>query len=170
MNMSFGRLLAAGKSWVGGDAIGRYRMQKHILLPKFISPRNPFKSEAPQEAPLLPVVMPAATPVVETAEGTGIVMHRVSWPARAGAGLRRFSLFCLDHNPFGRIGQAKQLAIPRFGRSGVQGELSLDKVKVLRNDLAHADLEVVQVGAGGDQAATPAWKNLTARIFGAGLK
>lgn len=165
--MSFGRLLAAGKSWVGGDGIGRYRMQKHIRLPKFISPRNPFKSETGVETPVLPAVIPittAAAVVAATSE------NQVSRWARVGAGLRRFAVFCLDHNPFSQIGQAKLPAIPRFGRPGVQGELSLDKVKVVRGDLAHADLEVVQVGSGGNQAASPAWKNLTARIFGSGLK
>ncbi len=160
--MSFGRLLAAGKSWAGGDGIGRYRMQKHIRLPKFISPPNPFKSETGGETPVLRTVIPATTAATPA--------NNVSRWVRVGAGLRRFAVFCLERNPFSQIGRAKLPAIPRFGRSGVQGELSLDKVKVVRGDLAHADLEVVPVGSGGNQAASPAWKNLTARIFGAGLK
>ena len=165
--MSFGRLLAAGKSWVGGDGIGRYRMQKHIRLPKFISPRNPFKAEPtpetpglPPAAPVAPLAMADAAPLVKPGEPR----------ARVAAGLRRFVLFCWDRNPFSGSGRAKLPAIPRFGRSGVQGELSLDKVQVVRGDLAHADLEVVPVGRGGNQAPSPAWKNLTTRVFGAGLK
>lgn len=170
--MSFGRLLAAGKSWAGGDGIGRYRMQKHIRLPKFISPRNPFKSEPGGETPVLPAVIPATTAaaVGAAAGGAATSVEKVSRWARVGGGLRRFVVFCLEHNPFLQSGRAKLPAIPRFGRAGVQGELSLDKVKVVRGDLAHADLEVVQVGPGGNQAASPAWKNLTARIFGAGFK
>jgi hypothetical protein len=35
-------------------------------------------------------------------------------------------------------------AIPAFEKPAVQGELSLDRVKVMRNDLSDADLEVVQ--------------------------
>ena len=165
--MSFGKLLAAGKSWVGGDGIGRYRMQKNIRLPKFISPRNPFKTETAEESPALSADMPDL-PVL--AVGAAAPANRVSRWARIGARLRRFAMFCLDHNPFSHSGQAKLPSIPRFGRPGVQGELSLDKVKVIRSDLAHADLEVIQVGSGGNQATSPAWRNLTARIFGAGLK
>ena len=165
--MSFGKLLAAGKSWVGGDGIGRYRMQKNIRLPKFISPRNPFKSETTEETSATVVVTPGLPTV---AVGAGSPASRVSRWACLGARLRRFAMFCLDHNPFSHRGQAKLPSIPRFGKPGVQGELSLDKVKVVRSDLAHADLEVIQVGAGGNQAASPAWRNLTARIFGASLK
>ena len=164
--MSFGRLLAAGKSWVGGDGIGRYRMQKNIRLPKFISPRNPFKPESTEEASALSVVTPEL-PVV--AVGTVSPVNGVSRWACLVARLRRFALFCLDHNPFSHSAQTKLPSIPRFGKPGVQGELSLDKVKVVRSDLAHADLEVVQVGVGGNQTAGPAWRNLTARIFGASL-
>ena len=94
----------------------------------------------------------------------------VSRWACLGARLRRFAMFCLAHNPFSHSGQTKRSSIPRFGKSGVQGELSLDKVKVVRGDLAHADLEVAQVGVVGNQAANPAWRNLTARVFGASLK
>ncbi len=165
--MSFGKLLAVGKSWVGGDGIGRYRMQKNIRLPKFISPRNPFKTETTEEVSALPVVKPEIPAV---AVGAVTPVNRVSRWACLGARLRRFAMYCLDHNPFSHGGQTKLPTIPRFGKPGVQGELSLDKVKVVRSDLAHADLEVVQVGAGGNQAASPAWRNLATRIFGASLK
>ncbi len=165
--MSFGRLLAAGKSWVGGDGIGRYRMQKHIRLPKFISPQNPFKSETTEGGAALVEVMPDLSAV---AVGAMSPANKVSRWACIAARLRRFAMFCLEHNPFSRSGQAKLPAIPRFGGSGVQGEFSLDKVKVVRGDLAHADLEVIQVGSGGNQASSPVWRNLTARIFGSSLK
>jgi hypothetical protein len=167
MNMSFGKLLAAGKSWVGGDGIGRYRMQKNIRLPKFISPRNPFKPEPAEEGFVLPVVTPE---LPAGAVGAVSPANKVSRWARLVARLRWFALLCLDHNPFSHNGQTKLPAIPRFGKPGVQGELSLDKVKVVRSDLAHADLEVVQVGVGGNQSASPVWRNLTARIFGASFK
>ena len=66
----------------------------------------------------------------------------------AREGLQRAVLFCLDHNPFSAIGKPRLPQMPRFGKPTVQGELSLDKVKVVRSDLTHADLEVVQLGAG----------------------
>jgi hypothetical protein len=44
----------------------------------------------------------------------------------------------------------------RVSRRAVQGELSLDRVQVMRNDLADADLEVVAVGArGGSGSPNP---------------
>jgi len=66
----------------------------------------------------------------------------------AGAGLKRAGLFCLDHNPFSAIGRPKLPGIPRFGRAVKQGELALDRVHVVRNDLTDADLEVIRVGVG----------------------
>ena len=165
--MSFGKLLAAGKSWAGGHGIGRYRMQKNIRLPKFISPRNPFKSESAEEVAALPVATPELPAVTVGAVSAAQGLSR--W-ACLGARLRRFAMYCLDHNPFLRSGQPKLPSIPRFGKPGVQGELSLDKVKVVRSDLVHTDLEVVPVGLGGNQAANSAWRNLTARVFGASLK
>lgn len=39
-------------------------------------------------------------------------------------------------------------AIPRFNKTPVQGELSLEQVKVVRNDLSDADLEVVPARSG----------------------
>jgi hypothetical protein len=66
--------------------------------------------------------------------------------ALGGARLKRVGGFFLDHNPFSAIGRPRLRGIPRFGRATVQGELSLDRVRVVRNDLAHADLEVVRAG------------------------
>lgn len=63
-----------------------------------------------------------------------------------GETLKRAALFCVDHNPFSAIGKPKLAGIPRFGKAPVQSELSLERVQVVRNDLAHADLEVVQSG------------------------
>ena len=75
-------------------------------------------------------------------------------------------MFCRDRNPFSRLlADRSGASIPRFGKPGIQGELSLDKVKVVRSDLAHADLEVVPVGSGGNRAASPAWRNLTDADF-----
>ena len=178
--MKFGKLLAAGKSWVGYPETGRYQMRGGLHLPKFISPKNPFKQEAvaasvapstvaaapampasvaPVAAPA-PLVTPlvAAAPVLTPIPATPVMpLAPKSWKGRAievatlmgkfarsaGEWLKRALFFCLDHNPFSAIGRPKLAGIPRFGKSAVQGELSLDRVKVVRNDLSHADLEVV---------------------------
>jgi len=162
--MSFGRLLAAGKSWAGGEGTGRYRMQAGIRLPKFISPRNPFTSESRAEALSLRPLAPATT---EPAAATARAEEDVPLWARAGDGLWRAVLFCWEQNPLSRLSQPKLPGIPRFGKRAVQAEFALEKVQVLRGDLTHADLEIVSVGAAGQPVAGPGWKNLTARMFGA---
>jgi len=159
--MKFGKLLAAGKSWVGGNGVGRYQMRDGLALPKFISPRNPFKQEAaagpiaPPSVAAAPAVngaLPVAdAPVANVATGTASgapARAKVSVKARLGAGVKQVALFFLDHNPFSAIGRPKLSGIPRFGKPAVQGELSLDKVKVVRSDLNHSDLEVVRLSAG----------------------
>src|SRR6185369_6468128 len=53
MIMSLVRLLSAGKSLVGVQEVqSRYRMNKQMRLPKFISPRNPFVSDVTKDAAL----------------------------------------------------------------------------------------------------------------------
>ena len=68
-----------------------------------------------------------------------------------------------------------------MSREPLQGELSLDKVKVVRNDLADADLEVVPAksavrSAGAGPVSQPvargatadsAWTRFATRVFGA---
>lgn len=70
--------------------------------------------------------------------------------------------------------------IPAAVRPAVQSELSLDAVKVVRNDLSDADLELVPLSQSAPSSvpaaptAQPApraiarmWGQLTARLFGA---
>jgi hypothetical protein len=150
MKMKFGKLLAAGKSWVGGNGIGRYQMREGLALPKFISPRNPFMRESGAEPATPPPVAAAPAAIVETTVADVVTppVKKISLSARVGAGLQSALLFCLDHNPFSAIGKPSLPKMPRFGKPAVQGELTLDKVKVVRSDLTHADLEVVRLGVG----------------------
>ena len=46
-------------------------------------------------------------------------------------------------------------AVPGFNKAPVQGELSLDNIKVMRNDLSDADVEVVPMTARPPKVATP---------------
>jgi hypothetical protein len=52
---------------------------------------------------------------------------------------------------FKRSPSARKSAVPQFSKSPVQGELSLDQVKVMRNDLSDADLEVVSTKKDGNK-------------------
>ncbi|MCX6930379.1 MAG: hypothetical protein NT154_45310, partial [Verrucomicrobia bacterium] len=86
-------------------------------------------------------------------------------------------LFRLVKRP--RSAGAKSV-VPRFEKQPVQGELSLESIKVVRNDLSDADLEVVPARppaapaspAAGPKTGTPVaqstWGRVTTRIFRAG--
>ena len=144
--MKFGRLLASGKSLVNGDVSGRYRMEKNLRLPKFISPRNPFKQEKVAEpASPPPEVAAPAVPVMTIAADVLPPAEKISLSARVGGGLQTAILFCLDHNPFSAIGKPKLSGIPRFGKPA-QTELALDRAKAERSDLAGAQLVRVSLG------------------------
>ena len=161
--MKFARLLAAGKSMVSGNVAGRYQMRDHVRLPRFISPKNPFAAEATAEdstsqAATLDERGAVASAVTPTRRLSAIL----SW---AGESSKRAALWCLDHNPFSAIGRPQLPKMQRFGKQ-VQGELSLDKVEVVRGDLTHADLEVVESAS----APSAAWQNLASRVFGGGSR
>lgn len=177
MSMKFGNLLAAGKSLVNGNTAGRYQMEKNFRLPQFISPRNPFQRSA-SVAPATPppgVAAPAAKapseagPQVRSAEADAVAKGRNAVLAdgaagaecqspkrrgvaavgqRVGAWAQQVVLFCVDHNPFSAIGKPRLAGIPRFGKAAVQGELSLERGPLERNDLRPAELETARVGMG----------------------
>jgi hypothetical protein len=80
--------------------------------------------------------------------GTALLAALTAAAKWTGEAVKWVTAFCLDHNPFSAIGKPKLAGIPSFGKPVVQTELSLERVKVVRNDLTHADLEVVRVGGG----------------------
>lgn len=161
--MNFGKLLAAGKCMVPGYVAGRYRMRENIRLPQFISPKNPFAADATVAESVSPPIRSETSAVVSAVTPTRTLSALF---ARMVAIVKRVALWCLDHNPFSSIGRSRLPAMPHFGRPAVQPELSLDKVEVVRGDLAHADLEVVNASG----ASNAAWRNLTARVFGGGAR
>lgn len=178
--MSLGRLLAAGKSLVGlHGGPGRYRTNKKVRLPKFISPKNPFATgEAPAKPPgpapgsAQPVApKPVAVAVRTEASGAGQETLRAPKSARVGGWLRAW-------------GQ-KLKPLPRAARTfaatkpaAQQGELSLDGVRVVRNDLSDGDfaagrptggkpvLPVMVLTAEKLEPVGAAWQRLTTKFFG----
>jgi hypothetical protein len=174
--MSMGRLLAAGKSLIGAqDASSRYRLDKKARLPRFGSPKNPFA--AGQQAP---TAVHAVSPHQTAA--TAELQVSVTGPApspppppvtRLRRAARRLREWCVEANPIPRLAGPARSAFtvaPRFTSAPIQNELSLDAVKVVRNDLCEADLEIVPVKAvrRADLVPVPeenAWSRLTTRIF-----
>jgi len=168
MIMKLGTLLAAGKSLaLGRRGESPYRANKQVYLPKFPSPKNPFATaeseagtasqgedaDAPardgknvaaktQKIPDWPVTAPVQASVVEK--------QAVSFtkPGRSLKWMKRL-------NPFA-TGPASASAGARHANIAVQSELSLDAVKVLRNDLSDVDIEVVPLKSRpGGSAAMP---------------
>ncbi len=131
--MNLGKLLGAGKSFFGGGGNIAYREDKKFHLPKFNADKNPFAPKA-VAAPAEPnkVSLPAAAqtqkiPVFAT-------------PSPKPAGPTRAVSWKDKLNPFRAPEPVRSAAL-----NAVQVELSLDAVKVVHNDLADADIEVVPV-------------------------
>jgi hypothetical protein len=73
--MKLGKLLAAGKSIMNGRTDVSYRSSKQIYLPKFGSPKNPFKGESPAQAE--PHVSAAGSTSAHSDQNTSAVQARV---------------------------------------------------------------------------------------------
>jgi hypothetical protein len=137
--MNLGKLLGAGKSIISGEKPAAYREDKRFYLPQFVSPKNPFVSpaSAPElpKAPVPEIIGPAkkpAPPLVKTAKmpadmAPGATARATTWVSKL--------------NPAALFGAAPAAATKSM--TPVQVELSLEKVKVVHNDLTDADVEVV---------------------------
>jgi hypothetical protein len=171
--MSLGKLLTTGKSLVGlSHANSRYQLQKGAL-PKFESAKNPFASkvaaEPAEREPQLPKLSPAEAVVADAKEAprlsalgalivdreTSVAASRNSQPAESATVSEPAEVavpvdsWLKKINPMVWFRNGKPVeprpAIPRYSKphAPIQGELSLDNIKVMRNDLSEADVEVV---------------------------
>lgn len=124
--MNLGKLLGAGKSFFGGRGTVKYREDKHVYLPKFNPEKNPFAPK-PEAQPATPAAeaKKVSAPPAAFKKSPGPV-RAVSWKDKL--------------NPF----RTPEPSAPPM-INAVQTELSLDAVKVIRNDLTDADIEVVPV-------------------------
>jgi hypothetical protein len=143
--MSLVRLLSTGKSLVGGATkdTSRYRMGNPGMLPKFGSAGKTLPSGKKE---LAPVVCESET-IDQSSQPQERIEVRPSppketfllraiyrgWISRFKARLSR--IYVKPARP----------AAPRSPKpAAVQTELSLDKVRVVRNDLSETDLEIVR--------------------------
>ena len=169
--MSLLRLLKAGRSLVNPKESGsRYRMREKVQLPKFGSSKNPFcaRVETPAVTAAPGAINPENTPRREM-NADELAAARLketvrlpaaelpppaSRPAPAPSTASWWNpLSWWKSNPAGaaRVGRPSS-------RPAVQGELSLDQIRVVRNDLNDSDVEIVQpdpvVKRGGARAAS----------------
>ena len=160
--MSLLRLLAAGRSLVGlNQPNSRYRVTSQRLLPRFVSKGNPFRTQAdgaeksrltsaepPEAAPPAATsqVLPAASihackqieiaPVKPKSAAKPASQKWADWASKCAA-----TVAGAIH---ARPAKPAKPAIPAFAKPLVQGELSLERVKVVRNDLSDSDLDIVR--------------------------
>jgi hypothetical protein len=171
--MSMMQLLSAGKSLVGlNDPGKRYRQSDPRAMPNFGSSKI-FQAKAGAKAPSGTVTkLDQARSVTTGAAGAGAkkndkaIRHRpdaAETPLRSGSLTPAFSSrsgaersqveksrsghwFSKMVSWIPRSGDTRKSSrVTRLAPAPVQGELSLEKVKVLCNDLSDADLEVVAV-------------------------
>jgi hypothetical protein len=133
--MNLGKLLGAGKSFFGGGGKVAYREKKGVYLPKFNAEKNPF---SPKPAETMPVAAPEVKKystyvAAKTQKIPTLATARAAQPARSAGWATKL-------NPF----RAPEPVAPST-LNAVQVELSLEAVKVVHNDLADADIEVVPV-------------------------
>lgn len=141
--MNLGKLLATGKSIISGRAAAKYRENKRVYLPKFPTPRNPFNASAlagPGITPDLPVAAKPASSLVEVKTRPLPTMPE-SKPEKTERAQTAGWVKKISSVAVWRGWQAEAKAQHRV----VQGELSLDAVRVMHNDLSDADVEVVPI-------------------------
>jgi hypothetical protein len=210
MTMSLLRLLTTGKSLIGlKKSENRYQLPGHRTLPQFGSKKNPFRATAFPEKVEVPSQVSSRSlegtsisdnsqkdrgnlqpaEVVEdggsrnedlcsatrsNVNGTRDKITTAAAPERPRSAIRAFLLW-------GRA-KAKRPTGSTIGRQMVQSELSLDSVRVMRNDLSESDLEIVRarqepisgkaadsrVGDAPNLAAEPGWGAAANRLFGLG--
>jgi len=131
--MNLGKLLGAGKTFFGGGGNIAYREDKKFHLPKFNTDRNPF---APKAVAVAPEPNKVSLPAAAQTQKIPVLAA----PVPKAAGPTRATSWKDKLNPF-RAPEPTRLA----PQNATQVELSLDAVKVVHNDLADADIEVVPV-------------------------
>jgi len=167
--MNLGKLLVAGRSIIGGRGEISYRISDRGYLPKFISPKNPFAPAVKAE----PAPKADEAPVKPGLGSDGAKTQKL--PAFPAARPRKKS-WVGKLNPISFWRGSRTPAPPKT-QCPLQAELSLDRVKVVHNDLTDADVEIVPIksrtmpepetpvlppGHNGDS-----WSRLSAKIFGA---
>ncbi len=165
--MSLLRLLSAGKSLVGmDDSARRYRDAGAGMLPKFGSKKNPFRTTVKVEP--APAERRDETVAGGAPKGSGAAQAAPADPnasermqsrggARSLARLGEWSGKCVDKLG-GWLGRRERSpsALPHFNKAPMQTEMSLDRVRVLRNDLSDADLELVPARTSAKPSAAAA--------------
>ncbi|HTG43823.1 MAG TPA: hypothetical protein VK633_04765 [Verrucomicrobiae bacterium] len=171
--MSLKQFLAVGRSFAGSPRDkSPFEMRKERILPKFESaPRFTARPVSLVQSDWLEDGRSAAAEAPATARQSAIRT------AARSIGSRKRGKNLLELLTFGLLGK------PKYSREFIQSEMSLEKIRVIRNDLADSDLELVikkRKRAPKPEATEPSlegrpglparakrgeWTELTARLF-----
>lgn len=165
--MNLGKLLAAGRSVIGGSREICYRISDRNCLPQFISPKNPFVPSVKVELPPQTIAVPVKTKITSQWAKTQKL------PTFPVARSRKQTWV----NKFNPVSFWRGLSPEKLQKAPVptQVELSLDRVKVVHNDLSDVDVEIVPIKSRTAPEAEPAlvpanggdsWSRLGAKLFG----
>lgn len=148
--MNLGKLLSVGKSIFGNREAAAYRLNRRMCLPKFNDGKNPFvpKAAEPQVEKAVGAVVAPATGAAQKSPPpyafkpkpvrTGRRLMTAAAPGLAAAKSAK-SGWTARLNPFRTPEPEPEAERPE----AVQPELSLNAIKVMHNDLADADVEMV---------------------------
>jgi hypothetical protein len=169
--MNLGKLLGAGKSFVSGHNAAAYRADKRVYLPQFVSPKNPFANPAVTatqvELPKPAAAGSIAAPVKKITP-SWIKTQKTPVPVSQGTAARA-ATWVSKLNPISIFRAAPPFADRNV--TPVQVELSLEKVKVVHNDLTDAEVEIVPMKSRPERApadlkpAKKSWEALGERIM-----
>ena len=139
--MNLGKLLGTGKSFISGGKPAAYRTDKRVYLPQFVSPKNPFTNSAalPTQTELLKPPVENSPALVKKITPLWVKTQKMPVLVAPGAATRK-TTWISKLNPVSIFRAAPPTA---SGATPVQVELSLEKVKVVHNDLSDAEVEVV---------------------------
>ncbi len=136
--MNLGKLLGAGKTIFVGNRNVAYREDKKFYLPKFNAEKNPFTPKPVAPAPEAKTAVARMEQV--SVPGSASVAAKTQNTPVLAAGPTRAISWKDKLNPF----RAPEPVRPNPA-GAVQVELSLEAVRVVHNDLADADIEIVPV-------------------------
>jgi hypothetical protein len=169
--MNLGKLLGAGKSFVSGHNAAAYRADKRVYLPQFVSPKNPFANSSmtatQSELPKPSAEGSIAAPVKKITP-SWIKTQKIPVTVSQGTAARA-TTWVSKLNPISIFRVAPPFADKNV--TPVQVELSLEKVKVVHNDLSDAEVEIVPMKSRPARApadlppAKKSWEVLGERIM-----
>jgi hypothetical protein len=167
--MNLGKLLGTGKSFISGGKPAAYREDKRFYLPQFVSPKNPFANPAAGSMQVELPKSPAPGSVAPPKKAAAWVKTQKMPAVAAQGATARATTWVSKLNPALIFGTAPVIANRNV--TPVQVELSLEKVKVVHNDLTDADVEVVPMKSrparepATTQPAKKSWADLGERIM-----